>query len=483
MLRRITLLIVVGVALSSYIVRSIDPNCIQLPSSTFNYANIPFPTDVLNNITEMDNMPGSNPTTDAGATLGRVLFYDIDLSKNHTVSCASCHIQEFSFTDTAQFSTGFNGLKTRRNSMGLVHARFQKDSAFFWDNRAVTLEAQTLEPIISPIEMGLTIDTLVARVMAKSFYPLLFRAAFGTPIVTAERISKALAQFVRSINSFGSRFRQGVEATTGNPSVVPLANFTPQENLGKDLFMDVRRGNCQACHTRNIMVPQGSKNIGLDLVYSDNGVGEVTGNTTKNGQFSVPSLINVELTAPYMHDGRYQTLEQVINFYSDSIQPHPQLDGFLREIVPGNPSPNNNPCNTCPPRLIRYTTEEKAALLAFLKTLTDTTLIKDVRWSNPFCAESGISVLNPVLSVNLYPNPINHGVSAEVMIMVGSNFTGHIALLSATGQLIYQLTRQLYVGANKISIPTNLVSTGVYFLVISGSDRRPLANKKIVVVE
>jgi len=483
MLRSITFLIVVGVGFSSYMARSIDPNCIQLPSSAFNYANIPFPSDVLNNITEMDNMPGSNPTTDAGATLGRVLFYDIDLSKNHKVACASCHLQEFSFTDTAQFSTGFNGVKTRRNSMGLVHARFLKDSAFFWDNRAVTLEAQTLEPIISPVEMGLTIDTLVTRVAAKSFYPSLFQAVFGTPIVNAERIAKALAQFVRSINSFGSKFRQGVEVTAGNPSVVSFANFTPQENLGKNLFMDERRGNCQACHTRNIMVPQGSKNIGLDLVYSDNGVGEVSGNTSKNGQFSVPSLINVELTAPYMHDGRYKTLEQVINFYSDSIQPHPQLDGFLREIVPGNPSPNNNPCSTCPPRKIRYTIEEKAALVAFLKTLTDTTLLKDIRWSNPFCEKSGTSVLNSVLSVNLYPNPINQGLSAELMIMVSNNFFGHITVLSSTGQLVYQLSRQLFIGANKLSIPTAGLPRGIYFLIISGTNRQPLTTKKMIIVD
>lgn len=482
MIKRITFLMAAGVAFTSYIAQSIDPNCIQLPSSAFNYANIPFPADVINNITEMDNMPGSNPTTDAGATLGRVLFYDIDLSKNHKVACSSCHMQAFSFTDTAQFSTGFSGLKTRRNSMGLIHARFQKDSAFFWDNRAITLEAQTLEPIISSVEMGLTIDTLVARVKAKEFYPFLFSAAFGTPVVTAERIAKALAQFVRSINSFGSRFRQGVDGATGNPSIVPFTNFTAQENLGKNLFMDVRRGNCQACHTRNVMVPQGSKNIGLDLVYADNGVGEVTGNTSKNGQFSVPSLINVELTAPYMHDGRYKTLEQVINFYSDSIKPHPQLDGFLREIVPGNPSPNNNPCNTCPPRIIRYTPEEKAALVAFLKTLTDTTLIKDVRWSSPFCEDRGVSYLNPVLSVNLYPNPIKQGVSAEVLIIAGSNFSAAISVLSSNGQLIYQLSKQLYVGANKISVPTALLPQGVYFLVIAGSNLRPLANKKMVVL-
>jgi cytochrome c peroxidase len=356
----------------------------DLPPVPYNYANIPFPSDIINNQTEMDNMPASNPTTDHGATLGRVLFYDVDLSQNRTISCTSCHIQQFAFSDTARFSRGFNGALTTRNSTGLIHARFQKDSAFFWDNRAATLEIQTLMPIQSSVEMGLTLDTLVARLSTKPYYSQLFANAFGTPTVTSDRVSKALAQFIRSMNTFGSKFRQGVEITNGNPSTTPFSNFTAQENLGKSLFMDITRGNCQACHTRNIMVPQGSQNIGLDLVYADNGVGAASGNPRKNGQFSVPSLMNVALTPPYMHDGRFKTLEEVIDFYSDSIKPHPNLSGFLRTIIPGTIDPNNNQCDTCPPRRPHFSPAEKAALVAFLHTLTDTVITTDVRWSNPF---------------------------------------------------------------------------------------------------
>ena len=384
-----------------------DYLCVNLPSTPYDYAAIPFPSDIVNNITEMDNTPADNPITDAGATLGRVLFYDVDLSQNHTIACASCHIQEFSFSDTARFSVGFDGGLTRRNSMGLIHARFQKDSFFFWDNRAHSLEIQTLMPFQSPVEMGMTLQGIIDRVSAKPFYAGLFQSAFGTTTVSADRISKALAQFIRSMNTFGSKYRQGVELSTGNPSIVPFPNFTAEENLGKDLFMDITRGNCQACHTRNIMVQQGSKNIGLDLVYADNGVGEATGNHNKDGQFSVPSLINIELTAPYMHDGRYKTLEEVIDFYSDSIKAHPNLDGFLREIIPGNPNPNNNTCDTCPPRRPHYSAQEKAALLAFLKTLTDTSITTDPRWSNPFCKTVVLPVIygepfyaRPLLSQN-----------------------------------------------------------------------------------
>lgn len=476
--------IIATIAFCSFIITGFDNNCINLPSVNYNYAAIPFPADVMNNLSEMDNMPVNNPTSDAGATLGRVLFYDVDLSQNSKIACASCHIQQFAFTDTAQFSLGFNGQRTARNSMSLIHARFQKDSAFFWDNRAATLEIQTLMPIQSTVEMGLTLDTLVARVAAKPFYPPLFQAAFGTSAVTTDRISRALAQFIRSMNTFGSRFRQGVNLANGNPAVVPFPNFTAQENLGKDLFMDERRGNCQACHTRNVMVQQGSKNIGLDLVYADNGVGTVTGNVNKNGQFSVPSLINAELTAPYMHDGRYKTLEQVINFYSDSIKPHPQLDGFLREILPGNPDPNNNPCNTCPPRVIHYSPEEKAALLAFLKTMTDTLLTTDVRWSNPFCKTTNNSNYNlvPLLSLNVYPNPSANADVLTVKIIAGMEFKGILTLFTADGKLVFQKTTEFLPGNNISKIPISGLGSGTYILNLQSAGKT-FANKKVQLVK
>ncbi|MFM7710099.1 MAG: cytochrome-c peroxidase [Ferruginibacter sp.] len=160
-----------------------------MPSVPYNYANIPFPTDVVNNLANMDNTPVNNPISDYGATLGRVLFYDIDLSQNRTISCASCHLQKFSFSDTARFSRGFNGQLTKRNSMGLIHARFQRNSSFFWDNRASSLEQQVLMPIVSTVEMGLTLDTLVARIAAKPFYAQLFQNAFGSSTVNTDRIS------------------------------------------------------------------------------------------------------------------------------------------------------------------------------------------------------------------------------------------------------------------------------------------------------
>lgn len=458
----------------------IDYTCVNLPSTYYNYANISFPSDVVNNLSEMDNMRPSNPTTDAGATLGRVLFYDVELSKNRTISCASCHQQQFSFTDTARFSKGFNGELTGRNSMGLIHARFQKDSSFFWDNRASSLEAQTLMPIQSTVEMGLTLDTLVARISKKTYYPALFNAAFGSSNIDANKISRALAQFIRSMNTFGSRFRQGVNSSTGNPSIVPFSNFTAEENLGKDLFMDESRGNCQACHTRNVMVPQGSKNIGLDLVYKDNGVGAAFNNPSKNGQFSVPSLINVALTAPYMHDGRYKTLEEVVNFYSDSIKPHPNLDGFLREIIPGTIDPNNNPCNTCPPRKLNFTPKEKAALVAFLKTMTDTTITTDPRWSDPFCVKNKETVLDPILSMNTYPNPVRANGFLNLVIIAPEAINCQLKMFSVNGAMIKAQTVSLQAGENKLNIPVGNLQSGVYVLqsIVPGAKG---ATRKILV--
>ncbi len=459
-----------------------DYTCLNLPITPFNYEAINFPSDVINNLEEMDNTPSDNPTTDEGATLGRVLFYDVDLSLNRTISCASCHIQQFSFADTAQFSTGFDGSLGRRNSMGLVHARFQKDSTFFWDNRAPTLEIQTLMPIQDPTEMGLSLDTLVARVSSKPFYPPLFQNAFGSTTITSDRISKALAQFIRSMNTFGSKFRQGVNITNGNPSTTPFSNFTPQENLGKDLFMDVFRGNCQACHTRNVMVQQGAQNIGLDLVYADNGQGALTGNpnSQQNGRFSVPSLINVALTAPYMHDGRFKTLEEVIDFYSDSVQNHVNLSGFLREIEPGNTDPNHVFCNTCPPRRPHFTPDEKAALVAFLKTLTDTIITTDERWSNPFCIDATTSVkkIKPLLSLNIYPNPVEHG-NINFNVISAAAFRGKIFIHNLNGVLVFKTEHNFTSGQNQLNI-TKEIARGIFFLSIMDKNGKTVTKKIIV---
>lgn len=341
-----------------------------LPASPFNYASPTLPASFLvRPITDQDNMPATNPTTDAGATLGRALFYDRRLSANQTISCSSCHQQAHGFSDPRPFSVGFQGGLTGRNSMGLQNARWYQRAHFFWDERANTLEDQVLEPIQNAVEMGMTLPDLVTRLSAEPFYQTLFANAFGTPEVTADRISRALAQFVRSIISTRSKYDMGV--------AVNFSNFTAEENLGRQVFTgQVGNATCTACHGTDNFVPGNTlNNNGLENPYVDKGVGAITGRAQDEGRFKVPSLRNIELTAPYMHDGRFATLEDVVEFYNSGIVAHPNLSPPLR--VNGEPG-------QVTPRRLNLTVAQKAALVAFLKTLTDPTIATDEKWSDPF---------------------------------------------------------------------------------------------------
>jgi cytochrome c peroxidase len=339
-----------------------------LPAALDNYVNLQLPPHLRAPvIRDQDNTPIDNPATDAGATLGRVLFYDKRLSANHTVACASCHQPAHGFSDPAQFSTGFLGGLTGRNSMGLSSARYYPRRAFFWDERAGTLEDQVLQPIQDPVEMGMSLPALIDKLSAEHFYAQLFTAAFGDATITSQRISRALAQFVRSIVSKSTKYDAGVP--------IGFSNFTPQEALGRQIFQG-QAGNCAACHGTDNFVPNAIHNNGLENPSIDPGFGAVTGLASDIGKFKVPSLRNIELTAPYMHDGRMATLEEVVEFYNSGVQPHPNLAPQLRN-PPGSPGAGQ-------PRRLNLTAEQKAALVAFLKTLTDRTVVEDPRFQDPF---------------------------------------------------------------------------------------------------
>jgi len=193
---------------------------LDLPGTPYSYAGVTLPAHFNTPLVrDMDNTPSDNPLTDEGATLGRVLFYDAALSANRTVACASCHIQEQAFSDNLKLSEGFDGGLTGRNTMPMIDSRYYRNGRFFWDERADTLEEQVLMPIQNEVEMGLTLDELVERVSAAPYAPYLFEQAFGDEQVTSDRISKALAQFVRAIVSYRSRFDDGVPK--GLATVVP----------------------------------------------------------------------------------------------------------------------------------------------------------------------------------------------------------------------------------------------------------------------
>ncbi len=347
---------------------------LNLPTPSFNYANIMQPAYLAApNIVAQINTPAANPITNDGATLGRVLFYDKNLSINNTISCASCHNQANSFSDPATLSVGFNGGLTGRNSMSLIDAKYYPNGRFFWDQRAATLENQVLIPVQDMVEMGMTLPQLETKLRGLAYYPVLFNRAFGDNNITSNRIALALSQFIRSIVSFQSKYdagRQTFPAVPAPPPNAPFPNFTAQENRGKEIFLNPANA-CAACHGSETFTAPQEKNNGLDMVTTDRGFGAVTSNVVNDGLFKVTTLRNVELTSPYMHDGRFTTLEQVVEHYSSGVRNHPNLSPQLR-------LPNGQP------RLLNLSVQDKAALVAFLKTLTDLTVLTDTKYSNPF---------------------------------------------------------------------------------------------------
>lgn len=346
---------------------------LNLPQSPYNYQALDVPVHLDKTfIYKQDNTPSDNPTTNEGATLGRVLFYDKILSKNNTIACASCHKQANAFSDTAQFSMGHLGGQTKRHSMGLSNARFRASHLFFWDGRASSIEEQVLMPIQDQVEMGLTLEELVSKIKAQPYYPILFERAYGSTEINSDKIAEALAQFIRSLLSFESKYDDGRVDHEQNED---FSNFTAQENLGKALFFDVKKGNCGGCHLTEAFVADFPRNNGLDAWESsqgnDVGYESVTKDPQDKGKFIPPSLRNIGIRPPYMHDGRFKTLMEVVNHYSDNIQWSNTLDVHLI----GEPGTAKR---------FNLTPTEKDALVAFMHTLTDQNFISNKKFSNPF---------------------------------------------------------------------------------------------------
>jgi cytochrome c peroxidase len=317
----------------------------------------------------LDNTPAGTVASPVVTTLGRVLFHDRQLSRSGTVSCASCHDRSIDFGDAPALSTGFAGGKTSFHAMRLANLRFFQPGTMFWDKRAASLEAQATLPIQHPVEMGFDaanggIPALVQRMNALPYYPELFTAAFGDATITEERMQQALAQFVRSIVSVRSRWDDAY-AQVFDPSLpdkgldLPLPSFTDEENRGRHLFMASRANGgqaCAACHQPPSFALGGSGSNGLDA-----------GETRR---LKSPSLKNVGRSSAFMHDGRFTSLEQVVEHYSSGVQDGPALDNRLKDAAGAPLRPNLPP-------------EDKQALVAFLKTLSDPVLAEDPRFANP----------------------------------------------------------------------------------------------------
>lgn len=307
-------------------------------------------------------IPNDNLLTVEGVQLGRKLFYDPILSGDGTQSCSDCHKQENAFTDDARFSTGIDGLQGDRNSMPIFNVAWNFDEKFFWDGRAFSVENQASGPVENPIEMHNTWENAVNSLQNHSEYPDLFEKAFKTSVITEDLVTKAIAQFERTIISANSRF---------DKYLMGEISLTEDELEGFNIFMDEARGDCFHCHGSNmnpVWTDNSFHNNGLDSDIVDIGLEVVTGDPADKGKFKSPSLRNLAFTAPYMHDGRFETIEEVINHYSEGLQNSPTIDPLMKKVDEGG---------------VHLTPEDKAKLKAFLLTLTDNELITNPDFSAP----------------------------------------------------------------------------------------------------
>ncbi|MBM3399585.1 MAG: cytochrome-c peroxidase [Bacteroidetes bacterium] len=323
----------------------------------------------------MPALPADNPLTEEGVFLGRMLFYDPVLSIDSSISCSSCHSQQHAFADLKPYSSGVFGLTTNRNAQPLFNLAYSR--VFFWDGRQKTLRELVLEPIQAHNEMAMTLPYLRKRLSAIPRYRDAFRKAFNSE-PDFFNMTLAMEQFLLTIVSRDSRFTQ---MWPGNFNIL-----TQEEKMGLQLYnglVDVDpatgalRGGADCFHCHGSVFAQannpnfgGIANNGLDAVITDKGFGGISGKSNDIGTFKTPSLLNVGLTAPYMHDGRFATLDEVIDHYSDHINFN---------------SPNLNPqIKVHGPKQRLLTPQEKAALKAFLLTMTDTVFINNPAYKNPF---------------------------------------------------------------------------------------------------
>lgn len=301
------------------------------------------------------NLPLDNPLTEEGVALGRRLFFEPMLSRGNRQSCATCHDPARAFTDGRAASIGAEGRTGTRNSMPLFNLAWK--SSFFWDGRARTLREQVLQPITNPKEMAETVPSVLAKLKAKSGttgYPEDFRRAFGSPEITAERVARALEQFLLVQVSGDSRFDRALrgEATLSAVEARGFELFRTEFDPGRGL----RGADCFHCHGGSLFQSQRFGNNGLSTATADAGRGGVTGRAAELGLFAVPSLRNVALTPPYMHDGRFRTLEEAVAHYCTGVKASPTLDPNLAKHPDGG---------------LRLDAGDQAALVAFLRTLTE----------------------------------------------------------------------------------------------------------------
>lgn len=446
----------------------------------FNYSNQNKPDFISD---ALDNVPGNNTMDDKIATLGRVLFYDKKLSSNNNVSCASCHEQEHAFGLIPLQGVGVNGLSLRR-PMRLVNLRQREEfEGFFWDERAFSLEDLATIPIKDHIEMGYsgehgdpTFDDLLIKLSQIDYYDQLFTFAFGDNTIDEDRISKSLAQFLRSIQSYDSKFDIGYESVGGNEFgtniTTDFPNFTTEENQGKLLFMtdpilqsDIRIGGgvgCFHCHS--------GPNFHFVVEKSNNGViTEINGDEVLNITKS-PTLRDVfgpdgSLNGPLFHNGQAATFNELLDHYNMIVQ-NPNIDIRL--------SPNSFGRN------LNLTIQERNQLEAFAKTLTGTDIYTNEKWSNPFDENGEIEIIGGTVNTAFYtkkkglevlPNPAKdyitvRGADGNKMLL---------NIFSTDGSLV--MTAPTTVGQR---INVSELANGIYLINLHSLDNTLVLSQRIV---
>ncbi len=331
------------------------------------FDSTPYPLE-YGKLSEPD-ISSDNALTNAGVRLGRMLFYEKKLSGDNSQACADCHRQEDAFSDTLKLSIGIEGKEGKRQAMAVFNMAWNSNE-FFWDGRAHLLRDQALLPIQDPLEMNETLENVVAKLGEEKKYRDQFVRAFGDEEVTSERVSLALEQFMNSIVSYRSKYDQYVEGKV---------ELSESEERGRELFFEEYNpffpehsgADCAHCHVAPTFENDQYMNNGLDddAHFVDIGREMVTMNPEDRAKFKVPTLRNVELTPPYMHDGRFKTLREVIDHYDRGIKKSSTVDPTVENTMATG---------------LMLTDQDKDDLLAFLKTLTDHEMTKDERYSSPF---------------------------------------------------------------------------------------------------
>lgn len=315
-------------------------------------------------------IPADNPLTVEGVELGRHLFYEKQLSGDNSMNCASCHAPNHSFSDPNRYSTGIDGQEGNRNSMALVNLGYQK--FFFWDGRAKSLEEQILEPVPNPIEMHQSWKTAMTKLNSSEKYRKMFWNAFGESVGDSTMVAKAIAQFLRTMVSGNSKYdamyKKFNNLTMSASDQAKFATVTNDELAGYDLFFSLNGGDCVHCHSGPTMQMDIFSNNGLDASFADLGLGGVTGKASDMGRFKVPTLRNIAQTSPYMHDGRFATLDEVLLHYNSGLVNNATIDPNMQFIDQGG---------------VQLSFAELELIKKFLLTLTDEEFLNNPKFAPP----------------------------------------------------------------------------------------------------